>query len=344
VTGTTPQADLASARGLLLSRALASTEGAPVSVLGMALAAGGNSRETWLADIRINNDARRVVFRCDPDSWIRPAEMQREIHGLRLAARAGVPVPRVLAANAGLGDTGARASSMSGADIGRPYVVTEFLEGTALARRVMRDDTYKAAREKFATQCGEILARLHGAAALAEGWQPYDPIAELREYLSRAAYPSPVLQGAARWLAEHRPTSMPLVPVHRDFRLGNLMITPEGIVGVLDWETCQLSEPEEDLAWLCARSWRYGGEKPVGGLGMIEDLLGAYERSGGRKVDMTRFHWWSVFAETRWGVAATIEQRAGSTPGDAMEQAATIRRGCRQELNVLLELQRYVKS
>lgn len=329
MTGTTPQVDLAGARGLLLSRALSSAGSDAVTVLAMTLATGGNSRETWIASVRFGNQEKRVVFRCDPDAWIRPIEMQREIRGLQLAARAGVPAPRVLAA---AGD----------ASVDRPYVVTEFLDGTALARRVIRDESYAQARGKFAKQCGEILATLHGAGAIAEGWQPYDPIEELREYLARAAYPSPVLRGATRWLAENRPPSVPLVPVHRDFRLGNLMIAPDGIVGVLDWETCQLSEPEEDLAWICARSWRYGGASPVGGIGRLEDLIAAYERVSARKVDMARFHWWSVFAETRWGVAATVEQRAGATHADAMEQAATTRRGCRQEYNVLLELQRFV--
>ena len=330
MTGTTPLADLAGARERLLSQALAATASGSVTVLSMTLATGGNSRETWIAQVRLGTSEQRVVFRCDPDAWIRPAEMRREIHGLQLAARAGVPAPRVLA-------------SSEVADIGRPYVITAFIEGTALARRIIRDAQYAQARARFATQCGEILARLHGAAALATGWQPYDPIAELKDYLARAAYPSPVLRGAVRWLSEHRPAAVPLVPVHRDFRLGNLMIDSTGIVAVLDWETCQLSEPEEDLAWICARSWRYGGVQPVGGIGSFEDLIGAYERTSARKVDLGRVHWWSVYAETRWGVAATVEQRTGSTAGDAMEQAATIRRGCRQELNVLLELQRDVK-
>ena len=333
MTGKTPQADLAS-RGVLLSRALASI-GETVTVIGMTLATGGNSRETWTADARIGDDMRRVVLRCDPDAWIRPMEMEREIAGLRLAVRAGVPAPRILASS---GKDGS-----NHATVDRPYVVTEFLDGTALARRIIRDEGLARARGKFAKQCGEILARLHGAAAMADGWRPYDPIEELREYLRRAAYPSPVLQGATRWLADNRLPPAPLVPVHRDFRLGNLMIATDGIVGVLDWETCQLSEPEEDLAWLCARSWRYGGANPVGGIGTLQELLGAYELGSGRKVDMARLHWWSVFAETRWGVAATVEQRPDSTPGDAMEQAATIRRGCRQEQNVLLELERFVK-
>jgi aminoglycoside phosphotransferase (APT) family kinase protein len=251
--------------------------------------------------------------------------MKREINGLRLAERAGVPAPKVL-------------TSSEDNDLGRPYVVTEFAEGTAIAREIIRDDKYAFARKQFSRQCGEILARLHGARALAGALEPFDPIADLETHLANAAYPSPVLQGALRWLARHRsPTPYTEGPVHRDFRLGNLMISEAGIVAVLDWETCHLGDPDEDIAWLCSRSWRYGSQQPVGGLGSMEDFLDAYQRCGGRKVESDRLHWWSVYAETRWGLASIARQRPGSA-GDAMEQAAIARRACRQEYNVLLEL------
>jgi aminoglycoside phosphotransferase (APT) family kinase protein len=315
----------------MLARALAVGAAAPVKVLSIKLAAGGNSRETWIAEVGIDGSARRVVFRCDPDQWIRPKEMRREIDGLRLAARAGVAVPAVLASSLEI-------------DVGRPFVITEYIEGTTLARRVLRDDDFAAARRGFARQCGEILAKLHGAASLAQGWAPYDPIEELNRYASDSVYSSPVFQGARRWLLLNRPAPRAVPsPVHRDFRLGNLMIREDGIVAVLDWETCELGEAEEDLAWLCSRSWRYGSELPVGGLGTMEDLFQSYERCSGRRIDIERFHWWSVYAETRWGLAGTVRQRPGSA-GDLMEQAAVARRGCRQEYNVLQELARFVTA
>lgn len=322
-------APLARAREAMLSRALAGRDDAAFNILSMHLAPGGNSRETWICDVSFGESRRRIVFRCDPDHWIRPAGMLKEINGLKLATRAGVPAPKVLV-------------SSEEVEIGRPYVVTEFAEGTAIARRIMRDEEYSGARHVFTRQCGEILARLHGAAALAENWKPYDPIADLHTHLASAGHPSPVLQGALHWLIRNRPGApAEASPVHRDFRIGNLMVGGSGIVAVLDWETCELGEPEEDLAWLCARSWRYGSSLPVGGIGTAEELLDVYQRCSGRTVDMDRLHWWSVYAETRWGLAGIARQRAGSA-GDAMEQAAITRRACRQEHNVLLELQRYV--
>jgi aminoglycoside phosphotransferase (APT) family kinase protein len=322
--------DRAATREKLLARALTAAAAGAISVRSMSLAPGGNSRETWIADVAIGDEERRVVFRCDPDGWIRPVEMEREIRGLRLAAQAGVPVPRVLISSAEF-------------EIGRPYVITEFIAGVTIPRRVIRDPEHAAARQNFATECGEILARLHDSQALAADWDSYDPIEELEAYLAEGAFPSPVLRGATCWLQDNRPPRVHrLSPVHRDFRLGNLMINEQGIAAVLDWETCRLSEPEEDLAWLCSRSWRYGSDQPVGGLGSLDELFAAYEHASGRSIEIERFNRWSVFSGTRWGTASTVRPRPGS-PGDAMEQAAIIRRGCIQELNVLRELERYVQ-
>jgi aminoglycoside phosphotransferase (APT) family kinase protein len=320
-------ASLASAREELLSRALKGTAGAAAQILSMQLAAGGNSRETWLADVLF---AEGPPGNARSELVPRRVEMRREISGLRLAQRAGVPVPRVLASSEEI-------------EVGRPFVVTEFVEGTAIAKRVLRDAEYAPARAVFARQCGEILARLHTAELpVPQTWAPYDPLQDLEKYLPDSAYSSPVLLGAMRWLERNRPPAPACASaIHRDFRLGNLMVSEAGIAAVLDWETCQLGDPDEDIAWLCSRSWRYGSDQPVGGVGSMTDLLEAYQRCSGRAVDPRRLHWWSVYAETRWGLASTVRQRPAS-PGDRMEQAAVCRRGCRQEYFVLLELQRYV--
>lgn len=329
MSGDLSNSSLADARRELLAAALAKGLRTPIQVASLQLAAGGNSRETWVAEVCLGAQMRRVVLRCDPDHWIRPVEMTREIKGLELAASAGVPVPKILV-------------SCRMVELERPYVVTEFVEGTAIARQIMREPGYAAARAGFARQCGEILARLHGAGQLAQDWSAYDPIGDLEWHLNNTDFPSPVLTGAIRWLERNRPAlERPPSPVHRDFRLGNLMMQPSGICAVLDWETCQLGDPVEDLAWLCCRSWRYGSDLPVGGLGSMSDLLNVYQGVTGSAVDPERLHWWTVYAETRWGLAGMARQRDGSA-GDVMEQAAMARRACRQEHNVLLELKRYV--
>ena len=56
--------------------------------------------------------------------------------------------------------------------------------------------------------------------------------------------------------------------MHGDFRHGNLIIGPDGVRAVLDWELAHLGDPMEDLGWICVNSWRFGEiDKPVGGFG-----------------------------------------------------------------------------
>ena len=291
----------------------------------MELAAGGNSRETWIITSGSGDEARKLVFRCDPDHWIRPHEMRREIDGLRLAERAGVPAPKLLLTS-------------DDVDIGRPFVLTEYVPGTSISRRILRGEEFASARRNFAADCGRILAKLHAARTDTTHWPHEDPMQELERYRVDARYPSPVLAASMHWLSKYRPAPKPLSPVHRDFRLGNLMMNRDGIVAVLDWETCHLSDPYEDLAWLCSRAWRYGSDRPVGGIGELDDLLDSYARHSGEAIDLPRLRWWQVFASTRWGLASGARPRAGSA-GDAMEEAAIARQVCRQEHYVLQDLE-----
>jgi aminoglycoside phosphotransferase (APT) family kinase protein len=322
---TTAPTELRSHRQQMISQVLARVGMDPRQVVSLELAPAGNSRETWIVELAQGAEHRKLVFRCDPDHWIRPAEMRREIDGLKLAERAGVPAPKLLLTSDEL-------------DIGRPYLVCEYVRGTSVARKIIRDPQFAPARARFATDCGRILASLHGAVRYAERWPAIDPLAELESHRANAAYPSPVLAGALRWLGKHRPAApAQLTPVHRDFRLGNLMIDDSGIVAVLDWETCHLSDPYEDLAWLCSPAWRYGSDRPVGGIGELDELLDSYASHSGVRIDVRRLQWWRVFAAVRWGLASGARPRAGF-PGDAMEEAAIARQVCRQEHYVLTEL------
>lgn len=311
-------------RESLLLKALELGSAQGPKIVSMTLATGGNSRETWIASVEENGKARDLVFRCDPDHWIREEEMAREIAGLKLANRAGVPSPRMLLSSETI-------------NVGRPFVITSRVGGTAIPKRIIHEAEFAQARNTFAAQCGRILATLHNAQDEVSNWPRVDPIADLEFHRDKMGYRSPVLEGAFSWLVRNSPAPVALRPAHRDFRLGNLMIDENGIVAVLDWETCGLSDPHEDLAWLCARAWRYGGPHPVGGIGKLSDLIQSYEHHAGQVIDLARLHWWRVLAATRWGLASAARPR-GSAGGAAVEEAAIARQVCRQEYNVLLEL------
>lgn len=151
--------------------------------------------------------------------------------------------------------------------------------------------------------------------------------------------PNATFELGLRWLDAHRPPTRPAALVHGDFRLGNLIVGPDGLRAVLDWELVHLGDPLEDLGWLCTRAWRFGEAPAVGGFGSIEQLLAAYRAGGGGDVDPAALHWWQVYGTLRWGVIC-IGQAAVHLAGlqRSVELAAIGRRVCENEHDLLLLL------
>jgi aminoglycoside phosphotransferase (APT) family kinase protein len=130
-------------------------------------------------------------------------------------------------------------------------------------------------------------------------------------FRSIAPEPHPAFELAFRWLKRNLPAAAETTLVHGDFRMGNLIVGPEGVRAVLDWELAHTGDPMEDLAWMCVRSWRFGNDDmPVGGVGRREDFFGAYETASGRTVNREAVHWWEVFGNVRWGVICIMQARA----------------------------------
>jgi hypothetical protein len=122
------------------------------------------------------------------------------------------------------------------------------------------------------------------------------------------------------------------VTVHGDFRNGNLLIGPEGLRAVLDWELAHGGDPAEDIGWLCAPAWRFGGTGEVGGFGDLADLLAAYRAAGGEDIDPARVHWWQVYATVKWATICALQASvhlSGATR--SVELAAIGRRVCENE-------------
>jgi aminoglycoside phosphotransferase (APT) family kinase protein len=146
-----------------------------------------------------------------------------------------------------------------------------------------------------------------------------------------------VFELALRWLKRHDPGPPDqMTLVHGDFRHGNLVIGPDGVRAVLDWELAHLGDPMEDLGWVCVNSWRFGEiDKPVGGFGSREELFAGYE-SAGRRVDPERVRFWEVMGTLRWGVMCCgMMQRFRAAPDHSMERAMIGRRSSETEIDLL---------
>jgi aminoglycoside phosphotransferase (APT) family kinase protein len=215
------------------------------------------------------------------------------------------------------------------------------VEGETIPRKILRDDQFAQARPKLARQLGKVLADIHGLALsqLPElrRMTAAKEIAELERDYRSFDWPRPVFELALRWLRDRDPgPPHEMTLVHGDFRHGNLIIGPEGLRAVLDWELAHLGDPMEDLGWICVNSWRFGEiDKPVGGFGTREELFAGYEKAG-RGVDPVRVKFWEVMGTLRWGVMCCgMMQRFRTGPEHSVERAMIGRRSSETEIDLL---------
>jgi aminoglycoside phosphotransferase (APT) family kinase protein len=154
--------------------------------------------------------------------------------------------------------------------------------------------------------------------------------------------PHPAMELTLRWLAEHAPPTPHLCLAHRDFRTGNFLVTAPGLSAVLDWEFSGWGAPEEDLAWISVRDWRFGRlDHPIGGFARRDAFYAAYERASGHPVDRVAVHWWEVMGNLRWGLGC-LAQRARYTSGQTrdLEMVAIGRRAAEMEYEALRLIER----
>lgn len=288
-------------------------------VSGLARLSGGASRETW----RFEADGSPLILQRQRDGAVRP--MTTEVAVLRAAHEGGVAVPEVVV------DGGASTA------LGNPFMVVRAVEGETIARKILRDDEFSAARARLTADIGTAMARLHSLPPQsAPGLVEQDEVATYRRVLDDLGEPHPVFEVAFRWLEANRPASTERAIVHGDFRLGNVMVDGNGLVAVLDWELAHVGDPMEDLGWVCVKAWRFGGGNPVAGLGTYEELFDAYEAAGRPRPDIDVVRWWEVLGTLKWGIMC-ITQAASHLNGLARshELAAIGRRVCENEWDLI---------
>jgi aminoglycoside phosphotransferase (APT) family kinase protein len=293
---------------------------------------GGASRATWAFNAATEAGSRKLILRIGSSDEIH-AGMELEAAALTRAAATGAPVPHVLLADD------------SGAALGNPYLVCDFIGGETIVRRIQRalDD---ASRASLLTQCADALAAIHRADPTGIGLKSSDPLDDWHAQLDELGDTTATFEWAFRWLARNRPDESSNVLVHGDFRMGNLIIDtdaqPARLSAVLDWELTHTGEVYEDLAWFCIRAWRFGAPRALGagGLGSVGELLCAYEKASATSLDRTAMHWWLVLSTLRWGVICRYQaDRHLSGQTRSVELAAIGRRVCETEFDLLTLLE-----
>jgi aminoglycoside phosphotransferase (APT) family kinase protein len=312
-----------------LRRVLARLDPRVQEVANLTRLSAGATNETWSLDaVRDAGVEPLILRRSAVGRGPGVLSLQAEARVLTAVHACDVPVPAiryVLAPEDGLGEG----------------FLMERIAGATLPGKILRDPALASVRPQLASQLGSIAAAIQ---AVQLSRLPELPLLDAQRQLQHlhSQYAEqetarPVFDLAFRWLREHLPPAVAPVLVHGDYRHGNLIIGAQGVHAVLDWELAHVGDPAEDLAWMCIPPWRFGElDKPVGGLGMREELLAAHERASGRAIEKARLEWWNVLGSLRWGImCADMPKWMRSGRDKSVERATISRRASESELDLL---------
>jgi aminoglycoside phosphotransferase (APT) family kinase protein len=293
-----------------------------VGVSEPVLLAGGASKEAWSVDA----DGQKLLVRRAAGGVIHrhTLSLAHEYAVLEAAYEAGVKVPRPVAYIADLE--------------GREAFAMERLEGETIGRRIVRGDV----PARLPLELAEELAKIH---AIPPARLPFLPEARLErmvEELDEVGEPRPAIELGLWWLREHRPPPREPVVVHGDYRIGNVVVGPEGLRGVLDWEFAHVDDPVRDVAFGLVRAWRFGvPEKRLGGIGDVEPYLERYNELTGFDVTPDELDYWELAGNVGWAIGCLTQmQRHLSGQDRSVELAVLGRLGAEVEYEICKLLER----
>jgi aminoglycoside phosphotransferase (APT) family kinase protein len=287
------------------------------------LLAGGASKEAWAVDA----DGRRLLVRRAAGGVIHrhTLSLKHEFEVLQAAHAAGVKVPEPVLYIEDLD--------------GREAFVMERIEGETIGRRIVRMQV----PERLPLQMAEELAKIHALPPEELSFLEEASIDRLVEELDEIGEPHPAIELGLWWLRENRPPPREPVVVHGDFRIGNLAVDENGLVGVLDWEFAHIDDPARDLSFALVRAWRFGvPHLRLGGIADAEPYLERYNELTGFDVRPEELDYWELAGNVAWAIGClTQAQRHLSGRDRSVELAILGRLGAEVEHEIcqLLEEQ-----
>jgi aminoglycoside phosphotransferase (APT) family kinase protein len=292
-------------------RGLSDVLGREVEISEPVLLAGGASKEAWAVDA---GDERLIVRRA--------AATVMHHHTLTLEQEYAV----IEAAY----DTGVKAPKPYGylPDLaGREAFVMARLDGETIGRRIVRKDELAGARERLPVQLANELAKIHSIPAERLPFLPEASIGRMVAELDDVGEPHPAIELGLWWLRENRPPPREPVVNHGDYRIGNVVVDADGLVGVLDWEFVHLDDPVRDLAFGMVRAWRFGAvEKRLGGVGDAEPFVERYNELTGRDVRPEELDYWELAGNVACAIGCLTQAQRHLSGLDRSVELATLGR------------------
>jgi aminoglycoside phosphotransferase (APT) family kinase protein len=289
-------------------------------VVSLRQLAGGASKEAWAVELA---DGRELLVRRAGGGVIHAdtLSLEHEFLVLEAAAEAGVRVPRPVAYLGKLG--------------GREAFAMELVEGETIGRRIV-----KRPPAGLELELADELAKIH---AIDPARLPFlsggDVLDRFERELDTVAEPHPAIEYGLWWLRGHAPDPLPPVVSHGDFRIGNIAVSEEGLVALLDWEFAHLADPREDVSWPLVRAWRFGNDGlRLGGVGRVEPYLERYRERTGLELAPADLDWWEILGNVKWAVGALRQARRHLTGEDRSVEYAVLGRLAAEMEYELLDL------
>src|SRR5438270_2284466 len=272
------------------------------------LLAGGASKEAWAVDaggepLLVRRAGGGVIHR-------HTLSLADEFAVIEAAYEAGVKVPRPIRYIADLD--------------GREAFVMERIHGETFGRRIVRMEPVPP---RLPPELAEQLAKIHAIPPERLPFLRETTMERLVEELDETGEPHPAIELGLWWLRENRPPEREPVVVHGDFRIGNVAVNGNGLVGVLDWEFAHLDDPARDLAFGLVRAWRFGRDDlRLGGLGEVEPYLERYNELTGREIRMEELDYWEVAGNVAWAIGCVTQARRHLTGQERSVELAILGR------------------
>jgi aminoglycoside phosphotransferase (APT) family kinase protein len=204
---------------------------------------------------------------------------------------------------------------------GAPFYLMDYVAGAVLATRDDAEAYPAASRRPAADDLIDVMGRLHavdpdavglGTLGRKEGYIARQLKRWHAQFTQSKTRELPLLDEVHDRLQARMPPQRWTGIVHGDFRLGNMILSPDGTLrAVLDWELATLGDTLADLGWLLS-GWVEAGEPTRGpfpppttavGFPTRAELAERYSRVTGR--DLSDLPYYLAFA--RWRGACISE-------------------------------------
>jgi aminoglycoside phosphotransferase (APT) family kinase protein len=190
--------------------------------------------------------------------------------------------------------------------LGVPFYVMRYLDGHVITQELPPGLETEEARRALGLDLVDTLVEIHAADV---GRPELAAFARPGSYAERQVRRFTQLwdinktreiyevEEVSRLLAERLPEPLPETVVHGDYRLGNMMVTPDAptrIAAVLDWEMGAIGDPRADVGYLLSTYSEPGGRMSALGSSPVTsepgfpsraDLVARYAEQSGRDVE-----------------------------------------------------------